>query len=147
MAPEVDCVLLCDAASVREGLLHILGGGITRAWRPTLPSPLGIQVAALVAIDSEDFGQPHDISIQIFDPDGNDFAGARGGFLPRDPGRLEPGEKALLPMVFDFRNYPVTKYGAHELKVSIVGSGSEISRKFWILHPDELAIPPVSGLT
>lgn len=32
---RVDCALLCDAASVREGLLNILGGGITRVtYRP-----------------------------------------------------------------------------------------------------------------
>lgn len=143
MSLEVDSVLLCDAASVREGLLHVLGGGITRLWRPELPSQMAIQVAVIVSVEIEDFGRPHDISIQIFDPQGTDIAGARGGFIPNDPGRVESGEAVLFPMVFDFRNYPVVKYGAHDLKVTLVGSGTEKIRRFWVLHPDELALPTI----
>jgi hypothetical protein len=110
-------------------------------WRSQLPSPLAIQVAVIVSVVAEDFGRPHDISIQIFDPEGMDIAGARGGFIPNDPGRIEVGEAVLLPLVFDFRNYPVTKYGPHELKVTLVGSGTEKTRRFWVLHPEELALP------
>lgn len=146
MPAEIDSVFICDAASVREGLLHVLGGGITRLWRPVLPAPLAFQVAIFVQYSLPEFGVPHDISVQFFDPQGNDFAGARGGFIPQDPGRLEEGEAMLLPMVFDFRAINVASYGHHSLKVSLGTAESEVTRDFWVLHPDELLIPPVRGL-
>ena len=37
---QVVTALLCDYASVREGLLNILGGGVNRLWRAELPAPL-----------------------------------------------------------------------------------------------------------
>lgn len=147
MPAEIDSVIICDAATVREGLLHVLGGGVTRLWRPELPAVLAVQVAIFVAYTQPDFGVPHDISLQLYDPAGADFAGARGGFIPADPGRLEIGETMLFPMVFDFRNYSVLAYGKHSLKVSVSRSESVMNRDFWVLHPDELLIPPLPGLT
>lgn len=146
MPAAIDSVIICDAASVREGLLHVLGGGITRLWRPVLPAPLAFQVAIIIQYSMPDYGVPHDISVQFFDPQGNDFAGSRGGFIPQDSGRQEEGESMLLPMVFDFRSINVVAYGHYSLKVSLGQSGSELTRDFWVLHPEELIIPPVRGL-
>jgi hypothetical protein len=143
---EIDSVVLCDAATVREGLLHILGGGITRLWRPTLPAPLALQIAVSVRVGEGDLGVPTDISLQLIDPNGNDLGGAQGGFIPSDPGRMEAGEILLAPLVFDFRNYSVMTYGGHTVKVNVGSIESEITRQFWVLHPDELSIPPVKGL-
>jgi hypothetical protein len=33
--------LLCDAATVRENVLHILGGGLGQLWRDVYPARLG----------------------------------------------------------------------------------------------------------
>jgi len=38
--------MLCDAASVREGLLSVLGAGITVVWRESFPAPLFADLAA-----------------------------------------------------------------------------------------------------
>jgi len=37
---QLGCALHCDAVSVREGLLHILGGGVTKVMHPEYPAPL-----------------------------------------------------------------------------------------------------------
>ena len=42
---RIDTALLCDAATERDGLLNVLGGGITVATRPEFPAPLGMTLA------------------------------------------------------------------------------------------------------
>lgn len=37
--------MLCDAATIRENLLHVLGGGVTHVIRPSFPAPLGCTLA------------------------------------------------------------------------------------------------------
>lgn len=44
--------ILCEAATVREGLLNILSGGITTIHRPNYPNVLGLQLALVVQPDS-----------------------------------------------------------------------------------------------
>jgi len=61
---------LCDAATVREGLLHILGGGITQVWRESFPSPLGGALVVGFLARLEDL-QPHVISVSVSGPDEN----------------------------------------------------------------------------
>lgn len=56
--------MLCDAASVREGLLHILGGGITRSSRPAYPTMLGAVIALQFIVHREDF-IAHEIAISV----------------------------------------------------------------------------------
>ena len=47
---RVDTCLLCEAASVHEGLLNILGGGVTVVTRPEYPSELGLSLAIRVML-------------------------------------------------------------------------------------------------
>lgn len=39
--------VLCDRATVRDGLLHILGAGVTIVYRDKVPAPLDVDVADL----------------------------------------------------------------------------------------------------
>lgn len=40
--------ILCDAATVREGLLHLLGGGVSALGRPSFPAPLLVDLALVL---------------------------------------------------------------------------------------------------
>lgn len=51
---RLDCALICDAATVRDGLLHILGGGVTRVARGEFPGPLGVAIALRVEISQQE---------------------------------------------------------------------------------------------
>lgn len=48
----VDCALLCDAATVREGLLNVLGGGVTTTTFDRYPAPLPVTLALRLSGDS-----------------------------------------------------------------------------------------------
>jgi hypothetical protein len=61
---KVPVAVLCDAVSVRDGLLHILGGGITKVGRPSVPTPFGVQLALMLAFRHDDLG-PHIITVTI----------------------------------------------------------------------------------
>lgn len=48
MNPQLLVAVLADAVTVRENLLHVLGGGITALARPEYPAPLGAQLGLTV---------------------------------------------------------------------------------------------------
>jgi hypothetical protein len=55
---------------VREGLLHILGGGITEASRPEYPAPLGMALAMRIMMHPTELGGPHRVDVILNDEDG-----------------------------------------------------------------------------
>ena len=63
---RVNCALLCDAVTTREGLLHILGGGITRLGRPAFPAPLGVALAVRLELDLDEAHHPHILKAILF---------------------------------------------------------------------------------
>ena len=63
---EIQAAILCDSATVREGLLHVLGGGINRLYRSELPAPLGVALALLVAFEPEEVDQLHEVHDRSF---------------------------------------------------------------------------------
>jgi hypothetical protein len=66
--------LLCDAATVRENVLHILGGGLGQLWRDVYPAPLGADLALLLTLHPSETTDEHELRILIQDADGKRFA-------------------------------------------------------------------------
>jgi Family of unknown function (DUF6941) len=64
---EVDTCLLCEAATVKEGLLYILGGGITHVPRESFPAPLGVSLALRIIGEPADAANPHTVEIVLRD--------------------------------------------------------------------------------
>jgi len=95
---RIDCALLCDAATVREGLLHILGGGVTRAGRDSFPAPLGLTLALRILIHPTETDRPHQLDLRLQGADGNLVAAVGIEFGVRDAGDLEPQEQASLAL-------------------------------------------------
>jgi hypothetical protein len=95
---RIDCALLCDAATVREGLLNILSGGITRANRTSYPAPLGMVLALRIMIHPTEISRPHQLRVLLQDADGRQLAAMEAEIGIGDPGQIEPGEEASLPL-------------------------------------------------
>jgi hypothetical protein len=97
---KVDSALLCDAATVREGLLHILGGGITRAGRPQYPAPIGLTLALRVLIHPTEADRAHSLEAKLQTGDGEVIGGFEVEFTPNAESaqKLMPGEFLSLPM-------------------------------------------------
>ena len=141
----VSAALLCDAATVREGLLHVLGAGITRLWRAELPAPLAVMLAIVAEVPRETLLQPHELHIRVVAPDDEVVVEAMGGFQIHNPGRLEPGESQLVPQIVSLLNAGVKQYGAYRVEISL-DSDPVTTIRFWVLHPEELAIPPITDV-
>lgn len=100
---RIDCALLCDAATVREGLLHILGGGVTRAGRNQYPAPVGLTLALRILIHPTEADEKHKMEVKLQDADGKALAGFDIEFHPkRDEAKLDPGEHLSMPIPLNF---------------------------------------------
>jgi hypothetical protein len=138
---KIESVIICEAASVREGLLNILGGGITRLWAHKLPTPLNTQWAVELDTTDEEMGRDYPVTATLVGPDGSSLLKLARPLKVNRPARLEPGESVLVHLLFDVRHVPAREYGRYEAVIE--AGNAKFSRPFWLLHPDELLIPPL----
>lgn len=113
--------ILCDAATVREGLLHILGGGITRIWRPEYPAPFTGALAIVIQPHATEVGIEHSLVVKIASQDGRELGKLEAQFTVRKGDDSEPGEIAVIPMVIDFSSPPlvIPEVGGYSIDVLI----------------------------
>jgi hypothetical protein len=117
---RVASALLCDAATVREGLLHILGGGITRLHRSEFPAPMQVTLVVQVVLTPTEIQFPHDVSAVIQTEDGDVVVQANGHLDAGEPNPLlEPGESVILPLVINLHNVVVPRPGGYSIEVSV----------------------------
>lgn len=62
---RLECAMVCDAVTVRDGLLHILGGGIGRVARLGFPAPLDNEVALRLTMTPDEVKAQHKIEIRV----------------------------------------------------------------------------------
>jgi len=48
-----NCVLLCEAVTARDGLINVLGGGVTHYTRPDFPAPIALWLAVGLALEKQ----------------------------------------------------------------------------------------------
>lgn len=118
---RIDSALLCDAATVREGLLHVLGGGVTRANRPEFPAPLGMTLALRVMIHPTETAAEHAMQVLLLTEDGQRIADIGIGFGVSDPGQLAVGEEASLPLAIPLGQVVLPHEGAYSFELLIDG--------------------------
>ena len=133
---RISAALLCDAANVREGLINVISGGITRLWREELPAPMGVALALVLDIAPEECGLPHELGAVIVGPDGERLGDLRGGFQTERSDAMEAGERVLVPIVLQLQNVGVTGFGHHRVQL-LIDSDEASSLDFWVLHPGE----------
>jgi hypothetical protein len=113
--------ILCDFASVREGLLFVVGGGVTRVGRSQYPAALGCSVALLVELHQMELARPHELELRVVGPDGENIASFKGGFQAAGKD-LDIGENLPIPVVLDLRNAALPKPGRYNIEASLDGS-------------------------
>lgn len=118
---RIDCALICDAATVREGLLHVLGGGVTRANRPEFPAPLGMTLAIRVMIHPTETASEHAMQVLLLAQDGQRVADIGIGFGVSQPDQLAVGEEASLPLTISLGNVMLPDPGAYSFELLIDG--------------------------
>jgi hypothetical protein len=95
---RLECALLCDAVTVRESLLHILGGGVSYVTFPRYPAPVNLDVAVRVVFEPEDLSERRDHRLE---------------------GRLSAERGQLAHQTFDFATDPGDMEAALALPLSV----------------------------
>ena len=133
---ELTTALLCDSAQVREGLLFVLGGGITRVRRTEYPALFGAALAAVIELDTIEAERRRTFELVVVGEDGQEVARVAAEIQVGPRGHLQPGEKILVPLAVDLHGVVLTAPGAYELRVYLDG---ELRRttQFWAVRADE----------
>lgn len=133
--------LLCDAVTVRDSLLHILGGGVTRLWRDEYPAPMDIQLALLISLSpAEAMTKPQNIQVRILGVDGQEIGGLTGTFgVDKGPDSL-PGEELHLPVALSLR--PIGLPGPGPYTLAILINGHEMRSLSFVAAPHPTAAAP-----
>lgn len=119
--------VLCDRATVREGLLHILGAGVTRCSL-VLPGSPDLDLAILVQGEGlNDLAGKHMLSVEVKDQSGNPIGRAELGWEgPTIESPSAEESQAQLPVVVPIRAMVFANPGEHTVVVGI--DGKELAR-------------------
>lgn len=113
---------LCDAATVREKLLHVLGAGITRLWRDPYPAPMGADLALMLTLTQSEGRDQHRFRVVLMDADGKEIHKLEGHFGVQAGSSLIPGERLSVPIVLNMHGLAIPKEGPYSIDVLVDGT-------------------------
>lgn len=119
---RVGTALICDFASVRDGLLNVVGGGVTRIWRESFPAPLNICLALVFELHQMELDRSHQLVVQIMGEDGAQVAMVEAGFQTGKSPGIHVGEELIVPVALDLRNAGLPNPGAYSVEVGVDGT-------------------------
>jgi len=128
---KVGTALLCDFATVREGLLHVISGGVTRLWRDQYPAPVGCSLALVFEVHPMEAAHPHELDVQVMSEDGVEIARVQGGFQTTPGEDTKVGESMLVPVALDLRSAGVPGPGGYSIEISVDGTHQR-TLSFWV---------------
>jgi hypothetical protein len=117
---QVGSAFLADYVTVREQLLHVLGGGITRLWIGEFPTSLTASLGMLVEVHRRELDRPHELLIVVQDADGGEVLKIEGGFQV-GADNLDVHESAVLPIALDLRPATLKAPGVYSVEIAIDG--------------------------
>lgn len=62
---RIECATLCDSASVREGLLNVLGAGISSVALSSFPAPLPLTFAFRVVLETRELRPRYTVQLDL----------------------------------------------------------------------------------
>jgi hypothetical protein len=133
--------LLCDSVTVRENLLHILGGGISRLWRTEFPTRMGVDLALLLSLHPVEAGEPHRLRFVIQTADGKqigqlDAELAVESQSGEEPTARRPGESIVIPLAVPLRDVAIEEEGDYSIEL-VVDNQHVDSLPFSVVPPPE----------
>lgn len=121
MAAELKSLILCDFAQIREGLLFVQSGGLTRLVAPAFPAKFACHVATLVWLPPHEAGTAHEMVMKV--------KSARTATLTATvkvalhetapPIGLQPGEGRQVPIVVPLAAVSFPEPGEYDLQVEV----------------------------
>lgn len=141
---HVAAAVLCDFAEVREGLLMLLGGGITRLWRQELPAPMGVALALVVEIAPTERAVPHEITFAVRDPASTEVGKGGAGLQLGPEAVFDADERAVIPLVVPLP-FQIQRYGWHSLHILFDSEEERVIRFRVGQHPQPMGGVPIPG--
>ena len=118
---ELIAAILCDHVSVREGLAMIVGGGITRIHRASMPAPITVQLAVMIQMSPPDHRSDHELAVELNDADGHQVVRAQAAFTVH-PRNLDPGESNIVSIGVGFpAEAKLPAYGRYAVEIALDG--------------------------
>lgn len=62
---RLDCALFCDAATSREGLLNVIGGGVGITTYASYPARLELNLALRFALERTEYDSDHKLQVKV----------------------------------------------------------------------------------
>lgn len=117
---DVTAALLCDFAQVRDRVLFVVAGGVTRLWRQEVPAPMNVFLAIVIEQEPVELNRIHRLRVLVLDQDGAQLASVDGDFQV-DASALEPGDTVTVPAAVDLRAVGLPGYGPYDVRVFVDG--------------------------
>lgn len=125
---QLQAAAICDAATVREGLLHILGAGITVFNRPSFPAPFSAHIGILLtAWDVPDVGEQHAVHVIARHVDTPTARVFEADIEMKVDRALDGSRIQTLPIALDLSNAGLPAVGFYELSLEIDGDQVSLS--------------------
>ena len=123
MAAELKSLILCDFAQIREGLLFVQSGGLTRLAAPTFPAKFACHVATLVWLPPHEAGAAHEIVMKVKSASTAKLTAIVKVALQESeaPSALRPGEGRQVPIVVPLGAVSFPAAGEYDLQVEVDG--------------------------
>jgi hypothetical protein len=134
---DVTTALLCDHAQVREGLLFVLSGGITRLRRPAYPAQLGVGLALVLEFDRIEDEHSHEFAVVVVGEDGEEVGRVAADIQVGEPEGSYVGENVQVPLAIDMHGALLPKPGPYQLHVYLDGAHRR-TLQFWAEATGEL---------
>ena len=121
MAARLDALILSDFAQVREGLLFVQSGGLTRIAPSSFPARFSCSVAAMVYLPPDEVSEAHHMVRKVKAADSASVIATVNVALhdrPAVPG-LAPGEGRQVPVVVPLQQVAFPAPGQYDLHVDL----------------------------
>lgn len=113
---DITTAVLCDFAQVRDRLLFVSSGAVSRLYRAEVPSTLGVNLALIIEVPREEAGKPQRLGIRVINRHGTEMSNVVTTFQVGEEG-LFPNEIQQVPMVVSLARTPVRAWGTHQVRV------------------------------
>ncbi len=148
---EITSAILCDFAQVREGLLFVVSGGITRVFHPQdapWPQPLGLHLAITIEVGPDELAKVHELRARVTRQSTGDLLGQAVGALQSSSiTGLEPGEAATVSAAIPLVLVPLPALGAYDVHVSADGMVPRILTVYVKKAPPGVKYRPIQPLS
>ena len=108
---QVRSATICDFAELREGLVFIVAGGITRVRRASFPAPAAIYLAITLELLQADRAFPVQLEVTLDGPTGERVMQMTAAIQAGPSAELELDEATLATLPIDLRQMAIPAPG------------------------------------